>query len=305
MGLFSTSLEALDEIIAKHRIVPQAPKYLRLPDKESTIVKQTFADGSEEIDLDELIHNIEDYTNDSDLFEENGQLFVVYINTAHTRSYQAEDHAKWHVTNCGTLQMMRRREQMHKYARRSPTEKTDDRFLLVDTNNQHFKRHIHICKNCIKTLQQIKRAYREPEDYSFSKYILEFAGIDPSRMNLGHQASYELGAEKLANTYVDNWDEISAQAKKRDNYRCAHCQHRYPDGYLESHHKNRNKRDNSPQNLISLCALCHCIEHRGDHPQMFHGYLKNGRLDAFVKKYPARGRALDIYKREQTFSLQK
>lgn len=295
--MFKEVLQSLDEIIRKHRIVPTTPQWLALPDKASTIVKHVFADGSEEIDFDELIKNIDDYTDDDGLFIDDDKLFVVYINTVQHRGYDPVDHPKWHVAHCGTLQMMKGRGQMHKYARRSCSAegKDPDRFMLVDTHNGRFQRKLQPCKRCLGMLGHLKKGYREQENYTFSDYVAEFAHVPKAQTMLGYESNYESATTKLANTYVDNWDEISAAAKKRDGYRCAHCQHVYKDGFLESHHQNRNKRDNSRENLLSLCILCHCIEHRKDHPQMFHGYFKSGRLSQFVIRYPHRQIALLEY----------
>ncbi|KKL79162.1 hypothetical protein LCGC14_2017620 [marine sediment metagenome] len=57
-------------------------------------------------------------------------------------------------------------------------------------------------------------------------------------------------------------EELKEQIRKRDNYRCQECGIRQDEliGHnkkLDTHHIDYDKRNNIPENLISLCNSCH------------------------------------------------
>ena len=71
--------------------------------------------------------------------------------------------------------------------------------------------------------------------------------------------NYVDGRSKLVGPgrYGPNWKKIRKEVLKRDNYQCQMCGKF--EGRLEIHHKIpfMISKDNSPDNLITLCATCH------------------------------------------------
>jgi hypothetical protein len=61
------------------------------------------------------------------------------------------------------------------------------------------------------------------------------------------------------NKYVPNWQEISRQTRRNRGYTCEICNINLSSykNLLHTHHKNRDKRDNSEENLQVLCVECH------------------------------------------------
>lgn len=76
-----------------------------------------------------------------------------------------------------------------------------------------------------------------------------------------------------AHQYGDDWPQISAEVRKRDNYQCmAHkiglppCKNRFPPPLhhlLHCHHIHRwaKSKNNAMKNLITVCVTCHGKEH--------------------------------------------
>lgn len=62
--------------------------------------------------------------------------------------------------------------------------------------------------------------------------------------------------------YPEDWEEIARKVKERAGWRCELCG--VPSGpgqILTVHHLDRNKKNNSEDNLIALCQRCHLRLH--------------------------------------------
>ena len=58
--------------------------------------------------------------------------------------------------------------------------------------------------------------------------------------------------------YPPEWTpELRRRIRDRDDRRCQVCRTKSPNGSLQIHHINYDKRDCSELNLITLCETCH------------------------------------------------
>jgi transposase-like protein len=59
--------------------------------------------------------------------------------------------------------------------------------------------------------------------------------------------------------YAHNWKRIARIIRKRDNYTCQICHTEFPRSskLLHVHHKDGDKFNNNPNNLVTVCASCH------------------------------------------------
>ncbi len=68
----------------------------------------------------------------------------------------------------------------------------------------------------------------------------------------------------ITDGYTWDWPQIKKMIKKRDNFKCRMCGVGY--GFHKRdhavHHIDENKKNNSPDNLITLCIGCHCKIHK-------------------------------------------
>lgn len=60
----------------------------------------------------------------------------------------------------------------------------------------------------------------------------------------------------------ENWDVIRKAVLSRDDNACFYCGFSSPK-YMNVHHKEGRHHDNSPDNLITVCPLCHSCLHIG------------------------------------------
>lgn len=84
--------------------------------------------------------------------------------------------------------------------------------------------------------------------------------------------------------YPDNWDEISRNCRKTRGHTCAECGVICPEdsGLLDVHHRNGDKSNCKPSNLVCLCKFCHSKEPFHEH---YRSMLKTtGDLDVFLKQ---------------------
>jgi len=274
----------LQELIEKYKIPNNLLGKNVLPTADSTRsnVKLNLiplAQGTVEVQS----KDIEDWVNPQNgLFELNGVLGVVYLHTSYTDSWNVEDLAKWHVTKCPTLVNQMNMGKLHeKYALKKSEILTNDFVLTLLRNNQKIKRELRPCKNCLAKLSKIKRAWREADTYRFINYVDEFKDVNRNfDLDLNRFSS-----APRANTYNSDFQERATNYKRNRNNNCDRCNEKFELNYLEVHHKNRLKYDDSLSNWELLCVTCHILEHKSDNTRMRALYEHNGRLSSFYEKY--------------------
>ena len=99
-------------------------------------------------------------------------------------------------------------------------------------------------------------------------------------------ASYTAAGTRSVDSYgyTADWKQISERRREQVDWRCEDCRVRLNGRdrqFLDGHHRNRNKQDNSESNIVILCRLCHREQgfhwHEGDD----HGLLvRDNWLDA-------------------------
>ncbi len=99
------------------------------------------------------------------------------------------------------------------------------------------------------------------------------------RKNMSEAAyrSYENGKIRLAGNLNPSWqggksfeeygaefdNTLKEQIRFRDGYKCRECGCSQLEAgrQLDVHHKDHNKKNNNPKNLMSLCRKCHVVLH--------------------------------------------
>jgi len=115
--------------------------------------------------------------------------------------------------------------------------------------------------------------YRNPRLHIYcSETCLRYAmcqrAIESGRKKLYAKADYEKHKEEILRKQKIAWDRRNfggnrLKAIERDSYKCTMC------GFMEGlhvHHKDKNRKNNSLENLQTLCAGCHSRIHNTLYP---------------------------------------
>ena len=173
-----------------------------------------------------------------------------------------------HVSDCQTLQSMRRAGRFERYV---VTNNTSGEFYI--TGQDMFgeaiegKANLLVCRHCLRELNY--RNYNNNkrqvlEDFNWhdllSEYSPRFRQL-PSRFAGAFDGSYSPG-----------WDRISRRYKEGVGFVCEECavdlsaekHHRL----LHVHHVDGVKTNNDRSNLLALCILCHSLQPHHEHMQV-------------------------------------
>lgn len=82
--------------------------------------------------------------------------------------------------------------------------------------------------------------------------------------------------------YTADWGSISRRVKKEAGYCCALCGvncslDRRTQRLIHVHHWNMDPKDNSPENLVALCVLCHSEQPGAGHKRLAGAIRTDGR----------------------------
>jgi len=127
---------------------------------------------------------------------------------------------------------------------------------LSGKNSLWWRRIIVKCKTCNK------KFYRKPYDIKRCKNdfcSLECRNIGYSKYHKGKNAHTWLGGISFEPYGIKFNNDLKEQIRKRDKYKCQECGHiqKQLKDKLNIHHIDYNKKNNIPENLISLCRSCH------------------------------------------------
>jgi hypothetical protein len=188
---------------------------------------------------------------------------------------------RYHLSHCSTLKEMTAEGRFDRYVVAAETEGEFELNMLSGGSRLRNERHrLPVCQNCLDglafqgfSLRQSKQARTE---YVRSFTPASFFKVYPRSLH-ARKPRYTSATAPI-NTYTDDFSKISRRIREQVDWRCEGCRHSFAaEGFrrfLHVHHRNGNKRDNSPENLEVLCIICHAEQPR-------HGHLKS---DPMYKK---------------------
>ncbi len=220
-----------------------------------------------EIPLDRIVVDIKTKT-----LTYNGETVIVYIRDQYIRDEEEIEHLgpeelrKFHITDCTTLQEMRRKRKFDE--RYVATNRTDGKFTVnfLERFGRRLVREgrqceLHVCKNCLSLLNYQDYSHSTPGRKNEIRDTFdrkEFFDKYGSQITTKPKYTDETAP---VNTYTDDWDEVSRRCKEEAEWKCEECQADLEQSrrrkFLHVHHIDGQKHNNKRENLKVLCIECH------------------------------------------------
>ncbi|MBR1672169.1 MAG: HNH endonuclease [Fretibacterium sp.] len=227
------------------------------------------------------------------LFHINGKQCLLYI--PHGNNF--DKLPKFHFMDCSTIKLKYREGRIDRYV---ITNRTSGLFKMFISEERYSResveeeKELKVCKRCLAEWDTYGyKGYRRltseaSKNQAVDAFNIEefFATCKSQFKNLPSRSDQSILLSK--DNYVENWAAISSFYREKKHWRCEQCGVDLHDHhqYLQVHHRNGVKQDNSPDNLEALCVLCHSLAPA-------HGHMQN------ETQVPPEARALILRRRDE------
>lgn len=201
---------------------------------------------------------LKDVEIESGLLSYKGRHVTLYIKANGTN-------ARFHVSDCSTLQSMRANGRFERYV---VTNNTSGEFV-VDTGHGETKAKLKVCQNCLRKLNYkgcntTTNIMTIVHNFNMAEFFATYSSFFP------HMPSRR--AETAESGYSDDWSKISSHYRVEKNFECEECKvnMRSNRALLHVHHISGVKSDNRPSNLRALCIDCHSKQPMHEHMALSH-----------------------------------
>ncbi|MCR5347507.1 MAG: HNH endonuclease [Fretibacterium sp.] len=203
------------------------------------------------------------FNNSTPFFSINGKQCLLYIPYGTFSQLP-----KFHFMDCSTVKSKYKEGRIDRYVITNRTSGLFKMFVSEEwysRENTEVEKRLKVCKKCLKEWDSYGyKGYRRltgetaknqaVDDFNIEEF---FATCKTQFKNLPSRSDQSILLSK--DDYVENWSAISTFYRENKHWRCEKCGvdlHDYH-RYLQVHHRNGVKQDNSPDNLEALCVLCH------------------------------------------------
>lgn len=226
-----------------------------------------------EVELDDVRNKME-FTDEGiflndDVTKSKQQIFL------YKRDYYLSQFGKprYHTHKCEVIQDFINKGRFHDY-RRANT----DVVMVRDRDDDYIDKEVSclpLCKYCEK--MTINYQGKDSSDF-----------VELLKQAKDAEATPKKKAEVDIFGYIKDWEKISREYRESHNYTCEECgitiEDPFDRQFIQVHHINGDKTDNSPNNLKCLCIHCHA-KVDNTHRKNFNRGANAMLLDGFNRKY--------------------
>ena len=243
---------------------------------ETKEAKKTKTPEEKKLETEGLDIDISDVfsTDEGNLFVilKNGSVKKAVIHIVDISSWKVQwGDPRFHIHSCEKIQEMQAKGKNHRYRASS---RKDGKFYIIKENKK-LEKALSICSYCLTEYNAKLKCNETKTTFPLKSYLK--APVNHSRFS-----NIPLDECTIPNTYMQNWPIISKKMKERVKYKCSLCKgdfsHPECRGFLDTHHINSNKRDNTSENLQVLCIQCHSKQYNHNHiktTNRYREYLKS------------------------------
>lgn len=226
-----------------------------------------------EVELDDVRNKME-FTDEGiflndDVTNSRQQIFL------YKRDYYLSQFGKprYHTHKCDVIQEFINKGRFHDY-RRANT----DVVMVRDRDDDYIDKEVSclpLCKYCAK----MAISYQGKDSSEFVELLKQ---AKKAAAPLKKKAEVDIFG------YTKDWEKISREYRESHNYTCEKCgitiEDPFDRQFIQVHHINGDKTDNSPNNLKCLCIHCHANVD-DTHKKNFNRRANAMLLDEFNRKY--------------------
>ncbi len=231
--------------------------------KEMKKEKKQFENEGLDTDLSDVFA-----TNNQELFIilKNGDIRRSIIHIVDISSWNVSwGYPRFHIDKCEKIEEMINNNRGFRY---KASSRDDGQFYLIKKERKWYES-LEICSHCLELYNKQFKSQKTKQNFPLQEYIkkpIEHSGFKD--IQIDHCT--------VPNIYTNSWRDISLTVKKQNNYLCSICNKDLSKPecrkFLHTHHINSNKKDNTRENLQSLCIKCHSKEYNHSHIKQSEAY---------------------------------
>jgi hypothetical protein len=191
-----------------------------------------------------------------------GARVLLYIRDVHVLGDKHSE-PRYHLTTCNTIEAMHAANRFTRYVVAQQPDGVFNVNLISRGGTSSERRRLSVCQHCLTKLAIDGFGYYmrgEARKRAVAQFTPEkFFALYPQSPHTKFPV-YDADGAPL-NDYTKDFPHVSRSLRERVGWKCQGCRRVFSERsvqrFLQVHHRNSGRWDNSPENLEVLCVGCH------------------------------------------------